>query len=517
MAILILPAKQIKKQKSKTEKQILEKLQEYLDGTREVPTKILCGFWKDQQDAITYQELREAVKDGVFNEAIYQQWSQDYSILVRNKLSAVWEDAMRAGAASQPILQGKIFEFHAQAPSVLNWIRQHGTEFVTASTIEQKQAIQVLLAHKMEEYYTVDELSRLIRPCIGLTKAQVKANLNYYQNIVNTLQKDHPRMTKASVQKKAREAAAKYAEKQHRYRAMTIAQTETAFAYNRGADEGIRQAQEQNFIGQVKKRWCTSGDDVVCSICQAFEGMEIEMDKEFPFKGRTLFAGQGLVPPAHPRCACAVEYIEISPSTYINTPSISITQENSLREYNDEEIESIAKQTEEIASKHISIPSMWSGNLVISEEGVQNSNGDTIYYGKMWNCDILTKHETAPAIILHEQIHARSISYYEQKTYFQYGSIEEASVEFMVEEICKQENIEIIPSLYDDMVEALRKIGNRIGIYNTDYDFAKKLIKIPVEERMDWLSDKLYDILSEDSTITVEEYQKFSELLDRLY
>ncbi len=35
------------------------------------------------------------------------------------------------------------------------------------------------------------------------------------------------------------------------------------------------------------------------------------MDKGFPFKGRSLFPGQDLLPPAHPRCACAVEYIEI--------------------------------------------------------------------------------------------------------------------------------------------------------------------------------------------------------------
>ena len=92
---------------------------------------------------------------------------------------------------------------------------------------------------------------------------------------------------------------------------MTIAQTEMAFAYNRGADEGIRQAQAHGLMGGVKKRWCTSGDDRVCDICQAFEGMEIEMDKGFPFKGRSLFPGQDLLPPAHPRCACAVEYIEI--------------------------------------------------------------------------------------------------------------------------------------------------------------------------------------------------------------
>ena len=71
-------------------------------------------------------------------------------------------------------------------------------------------------------------------PGIGLTKGQAKANLRYYENMVATLKKDHPRMKPESIEKKAREAAAKYAERQHRQRAMTIAQTENAFAYNWG-------------------------------------------------------------------------------------------------------------------------------------------------------------------------------------------------------------------------------------------------------------------------------------------
>lgn len=165
----------------------------------------------------------------------------------------------------------------------------------------------------MREGHTVDELARLIRPCIGLTEGQAKANARYYDNIVANLRKEHPRMKIESIRKKAREAALKYAERQHRERAFTIAQTESAFAYNRGADEGIRQAQAEGYLGIVKKRWSTSGDDGVCEICASLEGMEIDMDAEFDFKGKILFRGHKLLPPAHPRCACAIEYIEETP------------------------------------------------------------------------------------------------------------------------------------------------------------------------------------------------------------
>lgn len=200
-----------------------------------------------------------------------------------------------------------------QTPGILGWISERGAEFVTNSTQEQKDAIAALLTKKMKDGHTVDELSRLIRPCIGLTEGDAKAAARIYDSIVANLKKEHPRMKPESIRRKALDATAKYAERKHRQRALTIAQTESAFAYNRGADEGVRQAQGQGLLGIMKKRWSTSGDERVCGVCAALEGVEADMDADFKFKGRALFPGQHMLPPAHPRCACAVEYIEVSP------------------------------------------------------------------------------------------------------------------------------------------------------------------------------------------------------------
>ena len=521
MTFLIRPCRHFQKAKAGNVNEILKRLEDYLKDNENTPIQILCGFWKDQQAAITYQELRQAVIEGVMTKETFNIWSKDYSILVQNKLCYVWEDAMKAGSVSQPILSAlEGFTFNLLKQNVVNWIQYHGAEFVTAVTQEQKGAISALLARSVREKHSVDELAKLIRPCIGLTEPQAKANLRYYENMVANLKEQHPRMKTESIQKKAREAAAKYAEKQHRYRAMTIAQTEMATAYNRGADEAIRQAQAQKLMGTVIKRWCTSGDDMVCEQCRALEGLELAMDDKFQM-GSGWNAGENLTPPAHPRCACAVEYIETEPLVYTNENlpemKVSITQENSLKEYSTEEIESIAAQTEEIASKHISTPSKWSGNMIVDDKGIPNPDGTTVNYGKMWGCDILTKHETAPSIILHEQIHARSISYLERKNYRQYRNIEEATVQLMTEEICKVEGIEIISSQYDEMLDVLHIINERVGICNSTYDFAKKLIEMPVTKRLDWLSNKMYDILSHDVTTTVEEYEKLSEMLNILY
>lgn len=507
------------KRRRKSAEEALEKLQAYLDANSFAVVEMLCGFWKDQQDAITYQELREAVIAGILTEEIFELWSQDYSVLVTERLNAVWQKAMETGSRSPKILQALPFEINMHESGVVKWISERGAEFITSIAAEQKKAVQSLLARKIVEHHTTDELARLIRPCIGLTDGQVKANVKYYDSVVQSLKKDHPKMKPESIRRKALEASTKYAERQHRQRAATIAQTEMAFAYNHGADEGVRQAQAENLLGAVKKRWSTSGDDSVCDICHGLEGVEIAMDEEFDFKGRRLFAGQKLMPPAHPRCACAIEYIEVAPPVFTNVPQmdVPITESNSFKAYTDEEIQSIAEQTEAVISKHTGIPSKWSGNMVITDAGMDDGSGHAINYGKLWNCDIATKHETAPGIILHEQLHARSVSNYQPAVYRKYFIIEEAAVQFLASEICMKEGIEVIASGYDEKVDVLKKIRGYLGVYETDFDFARELLEIPLPDRLNWLSDKLYVTMSTDTRFTVADYMKVSKLLDSLY
>ncbi len=315
MAFRMIPvgrARKVKKVKSESSQEVLRKLQEYLDDNCEKYAVILQDFWRDQQDALTYEELQEAVQNGDLSIEMLKAWRQDYSILVAGRLRGMWTSAAVAGASAQKLLKDKAFEFNMQSPGILHWLDERGAELVTVCTDEQKDAIAALVGKKMRERHTVDELARLIRPCVGLTKPQAEANARFYDNMVSELLKDNPRMNKESAKKKARDAAAKYAERQHRQRAFTIAQTESAYAYNRGADEGIRQAQGEGLIGAVIKKWSTAGNENVCSLCESLEGVEVGMDGHFNF-GRTKlkFEGQDMLPPAHPRCACAVEYIEV--------------------------------------------------------------------------------------------------------------------------------------------------------------------------------------------------------------
>ena len=305
----------IRKAKSDNSKEILERIERYLSESAEEPVNILTGFWGDQQKAITYKEIRQIVLAGVVTIEQVEQWRQDYSVLVNNSLRTMWENAVTAGAHSQPILDERHFEFNMVSPGVDKWITERGAQFVTMATTEQQQAISALLLRGVEHNSSVDEVARNIRACIGLTKQQSIATANLYDHMKETLRNEHPRMWDSTIEAKARHGAQMYAERVHRQRAMTIARTEIAHAYNQGADLSVRQAYIENLVGAYKKVWSTSGDDRVCQHCAALDGQEVGMDGKFDF-GRGLFDNGVELPPAHPNCACAIEYIEIEPPRF---------------------------------------------------------------------------------------------------------------------------------------------------------------------------------------------------------
>lgn len=291
------------KKKSKAGQHVLDKLNAFLKGATEEPVYFFTQFWSDQQQAVTYRELRDAIMNGYLDAQTLAEWQQDYSKLVIDKLGPMWTAAMEA--ANDEMKEIYEFIFNPTSDAVQSWIAEHGSQFVTRSTAEQEKAINALLSHASASNMAVDELARAIRPIVGLTKPQAVANFNYYNHVKASIMENNPTMKESTAAKKAREASLKYAAKQHQYRAYSIAQTEMAYAYNQGAHEGIVQAQDEGLIGKMNKRWSTALNESVCEICGALEGKEVPMDAYFEVSGLRFF-----IPPAHTGCHCAVEYVE---------------------------------------------------------------------------------------------------------------------------------------------------------------------------------------------------------------
>lgn len=299
-----------KAKKSKAGKDALTKLNDYLNANTAEPMFWLQNMFTNQQNAITYKELREAIQHGYLDEKTLQAWQQDYANFVNTHLAPTWQQAAQAGAASH----AKDWVFDAMGDGITDWIKDRGASWVTSISDDSRQAIQALIGAGAAGQYTVDELSRAIRPLVGLTKPQAEANLKYYTQVRDGLLANNPHMKKATAEKAAKDAAMKYAARQHRYRAYTIATTEMSFAYNFGYTEYIRQAQGAGYMGDGYLVVDVAGDDEVCPVCSSMEGQQIPLDQ--PFQGKALFAGQKNIPPFHPRCRCATHFEETTPPVF---------------------------------------------------------------------------------------------------------------------------------------------------------------------------------------------------------
>ena len=298
-----------------SKKAALNKLKSFLAAAEPEAVEILLSNWQAQANAITYKELREAYLAGGITRKQFEKWQKDYAKLITSTLAPKWEQAANAAAAEVKAQYPKFF-YEPSVSAGMAFIKQNGAELVTNLAQEQRDALNAVIAH-VSGYTAVtpDEAARIIRPCVGLTKPQALANARYREAVKAAYLKQHPKGKPGTAEKKAAEAAARYAGRQHRYRAQNIARTELAFAYNAGAYGATKDAQRQGVIGDCVKVWMTAYDERVCPICAALDGEKKNMDE--------AFSTGKLLPPAHPSCRCAVAYEEIHAANLTIAPQDS--------------------------------------------------------------------------------------------------------------------------------------------------------------------------------------------------
>jgi len=104
---------------------------------------------------------------------------------------------------------------------------------------------------------------------------------------------------------------------------------------------------------------------------------------------------------------------------------------------------------------------------------------------KEWSCDITLRQDAGIKTVIHEHLHARSVSYYDRDTFIRHRGLEEGPVELFAQEICKVNQISYQVS-YKEYTQSL-KIINSITKYGEDFKFAKDLFDIPLPDRYNWL------------------------------
>lgn len=295
-------AKPKKPKQSAKKKNALAKLNSYLKQTEPETVEFLYHDLQATGNAVTYKELREAYLAGGMTQEQLEKWQHKYSKLVTGTLKPKWEQAAQE-ATKEIADKYPYFLYEPGISAATSWIKDHGAELVTNLAQDQIDALNAMVGYfSGATGITPDEAARMMRPCIGLTKPQALANLHYQDAVKAAYLKQHPKAKPETLARRAKEASARYAARQHRYRAQSIARTELAYGYNAGAYGATKDAQAQGYIGECKKKWLTAYDERVCPICAAMDEETVDMDAPF--------SNGKLLPPGHPQCRCAVAYEE---------------------------------------------------------------------------------------------------------------------------------------------------------------------------------------------------------------
>ena len=280
--------------------------------------------------SISYDDITNALLSGDISEEWLEKWRELYSEFIVSSLVPVWKEAFLASVVAMEERYPK-FLFDPNTKAIQEWVADRGAMLVTNVVEQQREAIRGVVGQALQigSNMTVDELAKVIRPMVGLYPAQAVANLKYYNFVKSGMIERHPRTNMEKITERAQRAAAKYAGTQHRARAMTIARTELAEAYNMGEYQSILQAQEKNYIGKMKKGIISARDERVCDFCKSMDVrvrgyLELEEAMHNP-RGVKSYT-DGLTPPFHPRCRCAVVYEEVEPPV----PFVSNEQTNSI-------------------------------------------------------------------------------------------------------------------------------------------------------------------------------------------
>lgn len=154
------------------------------------------------------------------------------------------------------------------------------------------------------------------------------------------------------------------------------------------------------------------------------------------------------------------------------------------------ELQSVTHKIKSEIPSYANNESRWSGKI-----NIDNSMPEGVLGRKEWSCDITLKESVDDGTIWHEMLHSCSESHYDPQVYERNKWIEEASVEFLKQQICIEKKIASIQA-YEEKTTILKALNNKFA-YGTDMEFAKELFNVPLPERYQWLEDRVDSSLRE--------------------
>lgn len=173
------------------------------------------------------------------------------------------------------------------------------------------------------------------------------------------------------------------------------------------------------------------------------------------------------------------------------------------------ELEQTARQIKDEITQYSDRPSKWSGNIIV--DNLMMSGGTL--GAKEWSCDISLIDTADDGTIWHEMLHSCSCSYYRHEVYDANEYIEETSVEWLKQQICKEKNI-VNSYAYKDKTIVLQSLNDSF-LFGTDMEFAKELYNVPLPERYQWLKNRVDEYLKRAGASN-KDYEDVMNFVERL-
>lgn len=205
-----------------------------------------------------------------------------------------------AGKSGQAFMEIEAV-FGATNPEAVAFLEQYALDLIVGIEEDARQVIREALIRGQTIGIPPRTQARVIEAAIGLTPSDAalvhRAAATAFQQMLDD------GVPYAKAQAKTERLVDKLAAKKLRYRAETIARTETIRAQNAGQQELWNQYQRQGLIDRnARKVWIVTPDDRLClRICKPLDGVSTLVTEDFD-----TAAGAVEYPPAHPRCRCAM-------------------------------------------------------------------------------------------------------------------------------------------------------------------------------------------------------------------
>lgn len=199
------------------------------------------------------------------------------------------------GVATKGVVKALTMDLGALNPEAESWARLHAAALVRANA-ETRALIRNLIVQAQAEGLPPDTVARMVRDVIGLTERQMQAVMHFHLKL----------LADGVPTDKAEARVVRYAESQHRYRALTIARTELIASTNGGQQSLWQMAARSGVISRttMRRTWLVTWDERLESKCEALADTEVGLDEPFE---------PGLMhPPKHPRCRCAMGLVNAS-------------------------------------------------------------------------------------------------------------------------------------------------------------------------------------------------------------